>query len=117
MSSRKITKTVYDYNRVDFNEMNWTSKEIVFEFMSTDSVSNINDDWTLWRGTFLATADNFIPKKTLKGRYHPPWLTGEILYMLKRKETLRRKLKRVKSSSLLEKYKNLHRKSKNLIKN
>ena len=63
---QKITKTVYDYNRANFNEMNWTSKEIVFEFMSTDSVYNINDDWTLWRGTFLATADNFIPKKHTK---------------------------------------------------
>ena len=70
---QKITKTVYDYNRADFNEMNWTFYEIVFEFMSSDSVSNINDDWTLWRGTFLATADNFIPNKTLKRRYLPPW--------------------------------------------
>ena len=48
-------------------------------------------------------------KKTVKGRYHPPWLTGEVLHMLKRKETLRRKLKRVKSNSLLEKYKDLRR--------
>ena len=96
--------------------MNWTFQEIAFEFMSSDSVSNINDDWTLWRGTFLATADNFIPKKTRKGRYHPPLLTGEILHMLKRKETLRWKLIRVKRSSLLEKYKNLRRKRKNLIK-
>ena len=68
--------------------MNWTFQEIVFEFMSSNSVSNINDDWILWQGTFLAAVDNFIPKKTLKRRYHPPWLTDEILHVLKRKEPL-----------------------------
>ena len=112
---QKITITVYDYNCADLNEMNRTFQLIVFKFMPSDSLSNINDGLIIWRETFLAAANNFISNKTVKGVYHPPWLTGEILHIPNRKETLRRELKRDKSSSLLENYKNLHRTSKNLI--
>ena len=43
--------------------MNMTFQEIVFEFMSSDLMSNINDYWILWWDTFLATANYFIHSK------------------------------------------------------
>jgi hypothetical protein len=111
-SSHKLKRSVYDYSRANFEEMNRIFSSIEFEF----STSDINDDWMVWRDTFLATADKCVPKKTIKGRYNPPWLTGEILSLLKKKETLRRRIKRTHSKSLQMKFKNIRSLSKKIIK-
>jgi hypothetical protein len=66
--------------------MNRTFKSIEFEFSDPTSISDINENWNLWRDTFLAVADKCIPTKIVKGRYNPPWLTGEIKSLIKKKE-------------------------------
>ena len=111
-SSHKLKRSVYDYSRANFEEKNSIFSSIEFEF----STSDINDDWMVWRDTFLATADKCVPKRTIKGRYNPPWLTGEILSLLKKKETLRRRIKRTHSKSLQMKFKNIRSLSKKIIK-
>ncbi|CAB3991882.1 Hypothetical predicted protein, partial [Paramuricea clavata] len=115
--SHKLKRSVYDYNRADFEKMNRTFESIEFEFSDPTSMSDINENWNLWRDTFLAVADECIPTKIVKGRYNPPWLTGEIKSLIKKKETLRRKIRRgTNSAALVQKYKNLRRTSKRLIK-
>ena len=89
---------------------------IDFEFTSSKSTSDINDDWNFWRDTFLAMANEYIPRKIVKGRYNPPWITPAIISLLKKKETIRQKIHRKNSVALLEKYKNLRHTSKRLIK-
>ena len=74
--------------------MNRTLETLEFDWMTYNSISDINDDWISWRDSFLTIANNHIPQKTIIGRNNPPWLTGEILNVLKKKETLRRKLRR-----------------------
>ena len=96
--------------------MNRNLMNIDFEFTSSNSTTDINDDWNLWRDTFLAMADEYIPRKIVKGRYNPPWITPAIISLIKKKETIRRKVRRKNSVALLEKYKNLRHTSKRLIK-
>ena len=67
---------------------------IDFEFTSSNSASDINDDWNLWRDTFLEMADEHIPRKIVKGRYNPRWITPAIISLIKKKETTRRKVRR-----------------------
>ncbi|CAB3993273.1 Hypothetical predicted protein [Paramuricea clavata] len=81
--------------------MNRTYESIEFEFSDPTSMSDINENWNLWRDTFLAVADECIPTKIVKGRYNPPWLTGEIKSLIKKKETLRRKVHRGTNSAAL----------------
>ena len=99
--------------------MNQTLETLEFDWMTNDSTSDINDDWISWRDSFLTIANDHIPQKTMNGRNTPPWLTGEILNVLKKNETLRRKLRRAIRSqvdAIMEKYKNLRRTAKKLIK-
>jgi hypothetical protein len=99
--SDKLKRSVYDYNRADFEKMNRTFESIEFEFSDPTSMTDINENWNLWRDTFLAVADKCIPTKIVKGRYNPPWLTGEIKSLIKKKETLRRKIRRGTNSAAL----------------
>jgi hypothetical protein len=108
-ASQKIRRTIYDYKRADFEGIKQTLETLEFDWMMNDSTSDINDDWISWRDSFLTIANDHIPQKTINGRNNPPWLTGEILNVLK-KETLRRKLRRAIRSqvdAIMEKYKNL----------
>ena len=114
--AQNLKRPVYDYRRANFEEMNRNLMNIDFEFTSSNSASDINDDWNLWRDTFLEMADEHIPRKIVKGRYNPPWITPAIISLIKKKETTRRKVHRKNSVALLEKYKNLRRTSKRLIK-
>ena len=95
--AQKLKRPVYDYRRANFEEMNRNLMNIDFEFTSSNSTSDINDDWNLWRDTFLAMADEYIPRKIVKGRYNPPWITPAIISFIKKKETIRRKLRRKNS--------------------
>jgi hypothetical protein len=73
----------------------------------------------LFYNSFRTIANDHIPQKTINGRNNPPQLTGEILNVVKKKETLRRKLRRdIRSQvdAIMEKYKSLRRTSKKLIK-
>ena len=107
--AQKLKRPVYDYRRANFEEMNRNLMNIDFEFTSSNSTSDINDDWNLRRDTFLAMAEEYIPRKIVKTRYNPPWITPAIILLIKKKETIRRKVRRKNSVALLEKYKNLHR--------
>lgn len=115
----KINRTVYDYKRADFEGMNRALETSQFDWMTHDSTSDINDDWASWRDNFLTIANIHIPQKTIKGRHNPPWITGEILNVLKKKETLRRKLRRsiaAQAEAIMNKYKTLRSTAKKLIK-
>ncbi len=83
--------------------MNGSLMNVDFAFTSPNSSSDINDDWTLWRDTLLGIADQYIPRKILKGRKNLPWMTPEIKSLIKKKETIWRKARRTKSVSMLEK--------------
>ena len=53
----------------------------------------------------------------LKGRNSIPWMSGAILNLMKKKESIRQKLKLFSSSHLREKLKNLHKTVKRMLRN
>ncbi len=46
-ASNKRKRSVYDYKRANFEEMNGSLMNVDFAFTSPNSSSDINDDWTL----------------------------------------------------------------------
>ena len=90
--------------------------------MTNDSTSDINDNWTCWREiVFLQSlTTRFLRGKFITGKFNPPWITGDILNVLKKKETVRRKLRRTIGTcadKIMVKYKSLRNTAKKLIKN
>ena len=59
------------------------------------------------RHAFLAAVSYYIQTKRLKGRNPIPWMSGAILNLIKKKESIRQKLKLSPSSHLREKSKKL----------
>ena len=79
--------------------------------------NTIDQDWTFWKDTFLAAVADFIPLKTIRKRNAPPWLTGDILFLLRKKESVRKKLKLLPRNEILrDKFKTLRARTKHLIR-
>ena len=57
------------------------------------------------------------PLKTIRKRNAPPWLTGDILFLLRKKESVRKKLKLLPRNEILrDKFKTLRARTKHLIR-
>jgi hypothetical protein len=109
-------RSVYDYRKGDFEGLR-SALQSVNLCNAIQDVNNINQDWSLWKDTFLAAVTDFVPSKTIRKRNCPPWITGDILHLLRKKETVRKKLKSSpQNNTLREKFKSLRARAKHLIR-
>ena len=72
--------------------------------------------WQTSKDLFLASVKDNIPTKRLRGRNPVPWLTGAVISLIKKKETVRRKLKLHPSESLKVKFQTLRSQVKRAIR-
>ena len=77
---------------------------------------NIDIAWTKWSNTFLAVVNTFIPRKQTSRSYIPPYFTSEIVHLLHQKETTRKRAEKLDSVAIWEKFRDLRRRAKTLIK-
>ena len=112
--SPSLDRTIFDYRRGDFDGLRSALQSI--DLCSIiQSEGDINLNWLQWKDTFLAAVTDFIPTKRIKGRNTPPWINGEIIHTIRKKETVRQKLKRSPTKSLNDKFKELRTKVKGMV--
>ena len=106
---------VYNYSKGDFNSLRTTLRCLPL----LDIVENehdVNTAWTKWKDAFLSAVDNFIPKSKMKSSYKPPYITHDIIHSLNKKAALRKRAKLTNSSELWERFRQLRRNIKSLIR-
>ena len=108
-------RTVFDYRRGDFDGLRQKLKSTDLCSLIQDQ-SNINDNWVQWKNTFLSAVADHIPTKSLERKIRPPWITRDIIHVLRKKETARLKLKKSPSSHQKEKFRQLRTKAKRMIR-
>ena len=114
-AQHKVNRTVYDYGRGDFEGLRRALESINLCNLVRDS-ENIDLDWTEWKDVFMSAVSDYIPARKIKGRNTPPWISGEIIHILRKKETARLKLRKpTASEQQRQKYKELRKKAKIMI--
>ena len=113
---RKGSRFVYDYNKTNFDDL--CSHLVYIDLLScvTHNVNDVNDDWKSWKTSFLSTVSKHVPCKKIRTQKQLPWLNGTILHLIKKKNTVRRKLRSSKSSCLTEKFKSLRATIKRMLR-
>ena len=86
---RRSTRTVYNYARGNVDTFCAALQEIDLPSTISESSDDINVEWKLWKETFLSTVSGFVPKKKIRGQNPPPWINGNILHQIKKKESIR----------------------------
>ena len=78
---------------------------------------DINTNCNQWKDTFLVEVSDYIQTKRLKGRDPMPWMSGAILNLIKKKESIRQNLKLSPLSHPRKKFKNLRKTVKRMLWN
>ena len=73
-----------------------------------DIYDDIDDKWMYWKGLFLQVVDRHAPVLTFrKKRGSHPWVTGEILQLMQKRNFFRKKFHQTKDQNYWERYKHL----------
>ena len=99
-------KFVYDYANGDLEGLREALSAI--SLSSIVGHNNIDDDWRCWKD--LASS------KRLKGRNPFPWIDSNILNLIKKKNSVRQKLKSHPNARLRDKFKSLRAQVKKLLR-
>ena len=113
----RVTRTVFDYGRADFERLHARPQTVKIKQKITDD-SDINNDWSEWKNALLEVVHDFVPTKRVKGRKSLPWVTNTILYLIKKKNTLRKRIKKstFQSEHLITKFKDLRSRIKRMLR-
>ena len=65
---------------------------------------------------FLSCVDEFVPKVVIKDANRPPWIDKEVLLLIRKKNRTRRKAKLNDSVILWERFRELRRQVKKIVK-
>ena len=115
MSSSGCNKrTVFDFKRADWNGL---QNKLRFSNLSPTDHSNLDldADWEKWKNTFLSTAADHIPRKSLNKNSSLPWFDGEIKHLINKKDFCRKRAKQSLNPSAWEKFRTLRRQVKSLL--
>ena len=113
-SKVKSTRIVYNYRKGNLSALKESVQSLASDIRSIDS-AEINNVWNTWKTTLLSKVDQFIPKSNLKSKNSPPWITGEIIHLVKKKASVRSRAKASQSSTQWAKFKDLRSRIKKLI--
>ena len=109
-ATHKIKRTVYDYRNGDFDGLRGALEALNLCNLIQDS-DDINLDRTYWKDAFMSAVSDFIPKKKIKEKNTPPWITSEIIHALRKEEAARSKLKKSPTDHQRQKYRELRTKA------
>lgn len=90
-SSSKLNRHVYDYLKGDFQGLRSTLQCIDLSSI-IESSTNVNEAGLQWKEMFVAAVRKFIPTREIKCKHSSPWITGNILHVIRKKESVRKKL-------------------------
>ena len=92
---------------------------ITLRNLSWDTVfvdNDIDASIACWYDMFLSCVDEFVPKVVIKDANRPPWIDKEVLLLLRKKNRTRRKAKLKNSVHLWERFRELRRQVKKIVK-
>ncbi|CAB4032643.1 Hypothetical predicted protein [Paramuricea clavata] len=85
----RLNRSVLDFRRGDFDADGLRSALQAINLSTIiQQDSNINEDWLLWKDTFLTTVKDFVPSRKIKGRNSPSWLNSKVIHALRQKEAV-----------------------------
>ena len=101
---KSFERKFYDFNKADWSRLNELFKCIPWHcaFLSDD----INEIWNAWTDLFFIAVDECIPKQRKKKNRRAPWISSDIIKLVRRKKRLYKKAKNSNNDETWLKYKN-----------
>ena len=85
----KQSRFVYCYKKADFDALRDTLDATPF-LCALDN-ENVDDDWQCWHDLFIACVEQHVPKIKIRDINSPPWIDSEVVHLLHKKDSARKK--------------------------
>ena len=88
-----IRRLIHDYRRVNIDGLRkrLTDMDLRSLLKNNGIERSINDDWSTWKTAMMTAINEFIPTKYGDSRRTPPWITQNILHLIRNKVTARKR--------------------------
>lgn len=113
-NTTKVSRSVYNYKKGNFTALRESLMLLTADVQSNEPV-DINTVWYNWKSSLQSMIDLHIPKIQLKNKTSPPWITGEIIHLVRKKVSARTKAKSTQSPTHWKRFKELRSRIKKLI--
>ena len=104
LSTPKLKSTrrqVWLYKKADFVSVNDSLHRIPSSMFPDDDVDNF---WSQWYDLYMSTMSSFIPKKTISSHKQLPYISKDLLILIRKKQRLFKQAKRLNSHCAWLKY-------------
>ena len=102
----KVSRLVYNYKKGNFTALRESLKLLKAD-VQLNKLVDINTVWYNWKSSLQSMIDLHIPKIQLKNKNSPPWITGEIIHLVRKKVSARIKAKSTQSPTHWKRFKEL----------
>ncbi|XP_064393634.1 uncharacterized protein LOC135341084 [Halichondria panicea] len=105
---KRVKRDVWLYSRADWDSVN---AELLSDSTTTHSFTDINSALSQWKNSFLSVLSRHIPRRLVSTRKHIPWLTTEIIRLLRRRDCSHSRAKALNTESSWSKFRSLRNRS------
>ena len=107
---QKPPRSVYAFSKGNMNGIKSDLKEYneTFEKQTTYS-QDVNKNWETFKTKLMSTVDKHIPKKTISGKPHLPWITHKIKRLIRQKQRRYKVAKEHNTQQDWEKFRSLRK--------
>ena len=108
---------IYDCRRANFEGLRKRLIDMnLCSLLENNGIENcVDDDWSIWKNVVMAAIDEFIPTKCVDSRRTPPWITPNILHLIRKRVTARKRFLSQGTDYLKKKFSQLRVEVKKLI--
>ena len=110
------TQPSFNLNKADFEGLRSSLSEHPLESVLSPDSNDIEGSWSRWKKSFLSRIEAFIPRRKPRKFVTPPWVDGEVLHAIRKKNTVRKKAIQRDSSLLWDKFRRLRQEVKYLVR-
>ena len=111
--SQPIKRTIFDYERGNFEQLRNALTNTTFEDMPSE---NIDHHWNCWKEWFLTHVKNSIPMKVVTDTNSPPWIDGEVRHLLRKKYSALKRFRQSRTNARKQKLRTLSQSVKYLVR-
>ena len=112
--AKPVRRVVFDYNKTDFTALRKALSKVMLDVLFTN---NMDKYWEQWKSAFLSIVTNFVLTKLVADTNSPPWIIGEVRYLIRKKYTALRHYRKKKTSTRKIKLRKLCQKVKYAVRN
>ena len=115
--NRKEPRTIQLFKKANWDGLRNSIINATSRFLSNcPDTKPIEDNWKFFKETLLTGLKQFVPNKTVSGRYNLPWITTKVKRLIRRKQRAYNRAKRSHKDVDWAKFRHLRKEAQKLMK-